>query len=95
VTEGDRINCADCTETEKAANGCNGEERWHIGGLFLDKCPEKMLMETGLESLVNAYWMSKRWGLPFSPLGWAEHPKYIVDSFAICGNEHEAMRKDK
>ena len=54
-----------------------------------------MLQETGYESFVDMYNKSKLWGLPFSHLGWAEHPAYIINALTIIGNEHARMEAEQ
>lgn len=53
-----------------------------------------MLKETGNDVLVDMFYKSKNWGLPFAPLGWADHPMYIIDALTICGNEYNAMKRE-
>lgn len=53
------------------------------------------MKETGYESLIDMYNKSKLWGLPFAPLGWAEHPAYVINALTIIGNEVERMKAEK
>jgi len=41
-------------------------------------------------------WKSfKRYGLPFAPLGWAEHPAYIIDIIDMFEDTHAAFMEQE
>ena len=88
---GDRFDCSKCTEKQKLARGCEGgaKFRWQSEpDVYQDRCGEQYVKEEAQRFLL--WKRTKTHGLPFAPLGWAEHPAYLMDIILRCDDEYDA-----
>ncbi len=71
--------------------GCEGGAtlKWQCEeGVYCDRCGERYVQEEASRYLL--WKRTKENGLPFAPLGWAEHPAYLMDIIFCLNDEHNA-----
>lgn len=91
--EGNRFDCAECTDELKKKRGCKGGFKWNIANYTIDKCPENY-MTVEADRLMDMWAKFKTgYGLPFSG-GWAEQPAILIDVFEALDVEQRKLKAD-
>jgi len=88
---GSRFDCRKCTEEDKRKRGCEGGGtlKWQCDeGVYCDKCGERFVQEEAEKYLL--WKRTKEHGMPFAPLGWAEHPAWMTDIIFALDDEYNA-----